>query len=61
MRRLRVGYVGLGAMGGALARRMMLSRKMRVFDVAAEVVRRLCSRRREALPPTCPRWHVTAT
>ncbi|WP_244618236.1 NAD(P)-dependent oxidoreductase [Rhodoferax sediminis] len=35
---LRVGYVGLGTMGGALTRRMMLSRKMRVFDVRPEVV-----------------------
>jgi 3-hydroxyisobutyrate dehydrogenase len=36
---LRVGYVGLGAMGGALARRMMLARKLRVFDARPEVVR----------------------
>jgi len=35
---LRVGYVGLGAMGGALTRRLMLSRKMRIFDVRKEVV-----------------------
>jgi 3-hydroxyisobutyrate dehydrogenase len=35
---LRVGYVGLGAMGGALARRLMLSRRMRVHDARAEVV-----------------------
>lgn len=34
---LRVGYVGLGAMGGALVRRMMLSHKLhRVFDARAE-------------------------
>lgn len=31
-RDLRVGYVGLGSMGGALARRLMLSRTMRVYD-----------------------------
>ncbi|MFL9951546.1 NAD(P)-dependent oxidoreductase [Paraburkholderia agricolaris] len=36
---LRVGYVGLGTMGGALARRLMLSRTMRVFDVSAETAR----------------------
>ncbi len=36
---LRVGYVGLGVMGGALVRRLMLSRKMTVFDVRREVVR----------------------
>jgi len=35
---LRVGYVGLGAMGGALARRMMLTRKLMVFDARREVV-----------------------
>ena len=35
---LRVGYVGLGAMGGALARRLMLSRKMRVYDARSDVV-----------------------
>lgn len=29
---LKVGYVGLGVMGGALTRRLMLSRKMHVFD-----------------------------
>src|SRR5205085_3912255 len=36
-RELRVGYVGLGAMGGALARRMMLSRPVRVYDASPEV------------------------
>ena len=36
---LRVGYVGLGTMGGAIARQMMLSRKIRVFDARAEIVR----------------------
>ncbi|QDL38591.1 NAD(P)-dependent oxidoreductase [Rhodoferax sediminis] len=36
---MRVGYVGLGAMGGALTRRLMLSRKMRVYDARPEVVR----------------------
>jgi 3-hydroxyisobutyrate dehydrogenase len=36
---LRVGYVGLGTMGGALTRRLMLSRKMRVYDTRPEVVR----------------------
>ncbi len=33
-----MGYVGLGAMGGALTRRLMLSRKMRVFDTRPELV-----------------------
>jgi 3-hydroxyisobutyrate dehydrogenase len=37
---LRVGYVGLGTMGGALVRRMMLSRKLhRVFDASAVTMR----------------------
>lgn len=35
---LRVGYVGLGVMGGALARRMMRSMPIRVFDARPEVV-----------------------
>lgn len=34
-----VGYVGLGVMGGALARRMLLSRKIHVFDVNASAAR----------------------
>lgn len=42
-RDLRVGYVGLGAMGGALARRLMLSRPVRVFDARPEVVRAFVS------------------
>ncbi|MEJ8850776.1 NAD(P)-dependent oxidoreductase [Variovorax rhizosphaerae] len=33
---LRVGYVGLGAMGGALVRRLLLSRPVSVYDVSAE-------------------------
>lgn len=36
---LRVGYVGLGTMGGALVRRLMLSRTMHVFDANADTVR----------------------
>jgi len=35
---LRIGYVGLGVMGGALTRRLMLSCQMRIFDVRQEVV-----------------------
>jgi 3-hydroxyisobutyrate dehydrogenase len=37
-RQLRVGYVGLGTMGGALTRRLMLSREIKVFDVRRELV-----------------------
>ena len=35
---MELGYVGLGAMGGALARRLMLSHKLRVHDLRPEVV-----------------------
>ena len=40
---LKVGYVGLGAMGSAVARRLMLSRKMQVFDTRPEIVRELAA------------------
>jgi 3-hydroxyisobutyrate dehydrogenase len=33
----RIGYVGLGAMGGALARRLMLTHELTVFDVQREL------------------------
>lgn len=33
---MNVGYVGLGSMGGAIAKRMLLSRKLRLFDLAPE-------------------------
>lgn len=36
---INIGYIGLGAMGGALARRLMLSRKVHVFDIRPDVVR----------------------
>lgn len=35
---MELGYVGLGAMGGALARRLMLSHRLRVFDLRPDVV-----------------------
>ena len=35
---MELGYVGLGAMGGALARRLMLSHKLRVLDLRLEAV-----------------------
>ena len=40
---LVVGYVGLGAMGAALARRLMKSRPVHVFDVRPEVVGQLAA------------------
>lgn len=30
---MEVGYVGLGSMGGAIARRLLMKRKLRVFDL----------------------------
>lgn len=35
---VKLGYVGLGAMGGALARRLMLTHTLRVFDIRPEAV-----------------------
>jgi len=35
---MELGYIGLGAMGGALARRLMLSHKLRVYDLRPDVV-----------------------
>ncbi|MGE4218454.1 MAG: NAD(P)-dependent oxidoreductase [Alphaproteobacteria bacterium] len=32
---MKLGFVGLGAMGGALARRLMLSHRLRVYDLDA--------------------------
>ena len=35
---MELGYVGLGKMGGALARRLMLKSKLRVHDLRPDVV-----------------------
>jgi 3-hydroxyisobutyrate dehydrogenase len=35
---MEIGYVGLGSMGGAIARRMLLSRKLRVSDLLPDRV-----------------------
>ena len=35
---MEVGYVGLGSMGGAIARRMLLTRKLRVADLKPDRV-----------------------
>ena len=32
----RIGYVGLGVMGGALARRLLREHKLTVFDLSPE-------------------------
>jgi 3-hydroxyisobutyrate dehydrogenase len=35
---MKLGYIGLGRMGGALTRRLMLSHKLRVYDLRPEAV-----------------------
>jgi len=47
---LNVGYVGLGAMGGAVARRLMTSRRLHIFDTRPEVVRELVAEGAIACP-----------
>src|SRR5882672_8091005 len=38
-----IGYVGLGKMGGALAKRLMRQHKLRVFDLKLSVVQELAA------------------
>ncbi len=38
---MNLGYVGLGNMGGALARRLLLCRELRAYDLRSEAVRDL--------------------
>ena len=40
---MNIGYIGLGAMGSALAARLQLSRDLTVFDLNPEAVERLCA------------------
>lgn len=40
---MRLGYIGLGNMGGALARRLLRQHQMRVFDLRPEVVGRFAA------------------
>lgn len=40
---MRIGYVGIGQMGGALARRLQSSVQLRVYDMNAEAVQQLVS------------------
>ncbi len=49
-RALKVGCVGLGVMGGALTRRLMLARKVHVFDSRADVMRQFESEGAIACP-----------
>ncbi|MBN9563024.1 MAG: NAD(P)-dependent oxidoreductase [Alphaproteobacteria bacterium] len=50
---MELGYVGLGNMGGALARRLLLQRKLRVYDLRPETMDRLAER--GATPTQSPR------
>src|SRR5271166_6636747 len=45
---MQIGYLGLGAMGGALARRLQLSRKLVVFDLNPAAVADLAARGADA-------------
>jgi 3-hydroxyisobutyrate dehydrogenase len=47
---LQIGYVGLGVMGGALARRLLLTHPLRVFDLRAEAVAALVAEGCDAAP-----------
>jgi len=40
---MEVGYVGLGAMGGALARRLLKSRRLRLYDLRPEAAQALAA------------------
>jgi 3-hydroxyisobutyrate dehydrogenase len=40
---MEVGYVGLGAMGGALARRLLKSRRLRLYDLRPEAAQALAT------------------
>jgi 3-hydroxyisobutyrate dehydrogenase len=40
---MELGYIGLGNMGGALARRLMLKHRLRVYDIRAEAVERFAA------------------
>ena len=40
---MRIGYVGLGAMGGAIARRLLLRYDLEVFDLDESAVQALVS------------------
>jgi 3-hydroxyisobutyrate dehydrogenase len=40
---MEVGYVGLGAMGGALAKRLLKSRKLRLYDLRPEAAQALAA------------------
>ena len=50
---MELGYIGLGNMGGALARRLMREHKLRVYDLRPEVVQRFADQ--GAIPTQNPK------
>jgi 3-hydroxyisobutyrate dehydrogenase len=48
---MQIGYIGLGSMGGALARRLQLQHPLRVHDANPEAVRRMVEKGATACPP----------
>ena len=57
---MELGYIGLGNMGGALARRLLRQHKMRVYDLKPENMAKLADKgglRRKARR----RWRPKAT
>jgi 3-hydroxyisobutyrate dehydrogenase len=47
---MKIGFVGLGRMGGALARRLMREHKLRVFDLSPQVREAFAKEGAEAMP-----------
>ncbi len=47
---MKIGFVGLGRMGGALARRLMREHRLAVFDLRPEVRQAFASEGAEAMP-----------
>ena len=57
---MQLGYVGLGNMGAALARRLLRKDKMRIYDLRPEAMQG--SPRSAASPARAPRrWRPRAT
>ena len=57
---LSVGYIGLGAMGGALARRLTAAYRLHVWDLNRKAAERFEAKGATVAPR--PRtWHANAT
>jgi 3-hydroxyisobutyrate dehydrogenase-like beta-hydroxyacid dehydrogenase len=57
---MKLGYIGLGNMGGALARRLMREHQLRAFDLRHEVLGRFAEQAR-CRPKAPRRWPARAT